>query len=211
MGVCLPQIFFYWAYYYFTYINIINKSFKVLYAFFIIHSIQAHYILSALIACGQWLLCWTHRTISCYLKYDLEKQQGHLAGILCKTQNLRAQFRLLSQYLQCNKIFQFSSVSQSCSTLCDSVDCSPPGFSVRGILQARILEWIPMPSSRRFSQPRDRTCVSYVSCLGRWVLYRQHHLGRPFIHFGAFFKISIILKMWPYQSEDDNLSGNWPV
>ena len=31
------------------------------------------------------------------------------------------------------------------------------------------------------------------------------------VHFGAFFKISIVLKMWPYQSEDDNLSGNWPA
>ena len=40
---------------------------------------------------------------------------------------------------------------QSCPTLCDSIDCSPPGSSVRGILQARILEWVAMPSSRRSS------------------------------------------------------------
>ena len=37
---------------------------------------------------------------------------------------------------------------QSCPTLCDSVDCSLPGFSVHGILQARTLEWVAMPSSR---------------------------------------------------------------
>ena len=37
---------------------------------------------------------------------------------------------------------------QSCPTLCDSVDCSPPGSSVHGILQARILEWVAMPSCR---------------------------------------------------------------
>ena len=37
---------------------------------------------------------------------------------------------------------------QSCLTLCDSMDCSPLGSSVRGILQARILEWVAMPSSR---------------------------------------------------------------
>ena len=37
---------------------------------------------------------------------------------------------------------------QSCPTLCESVDCSPPGSSVRGILQARILEWAAVPSSR---------------------------------------------------------------
>ena len=40
-----------------------------------------------------------------------------------------------------------------------------------GILQARILEWIAIPSSRGSSQPRDWTCVSYVSCIGRQVLY----------------------------------------
>ena len=38
--------------------------------------------------------------------------------------------------------------SQSCPTLCDPIDCSSPGFSVHGILQARILEWVAMPSSR---------------------------------------------------------------
>ena len=48
---------------------------------------------------------------------------------------------------------------------------SLPGSSVHGTLQARILEWVAMPSSRRSSQPRDGTCVSYVSCIGRWVLY----------------------------------------
>ena len=45
-------------------------------------------------------------------------------------------------------------VIQLCLTLRDSVDCSPPGSSVRGILQARILEWVAMPSSRGPSQPR---------------------------------------------------------
>ena len=45
------------------------------------------------------------------------------------------------------------------------------------ILQARILEWVATPSSRGSSQPRDGTCVSYVSCIGRQVLYHYHHLG----------------------------------
>ena len=57
-----------------------------------------------------------------------------------------------------------------CSTLCDSMDCSPPGSSVHGILQARILEWVAMPSARGSSQPRYRTHSSYVSCIGRQVL-----------------------------------------
>ena len=48
----------------------------------------------------------------------------------------------------------------------DSVDCSPPGFSVHGILQARTLQWIAMSSSGRSSQLRDQThvsCVSYIA------------------------------------------------
>ena len=53
-------------------------------------------------------------------------------------------------------------VTQWCLTLCDPMDCSPPGSSVHGILQARILEWIAMPSSRGSSQPKDRTQVSRI-------------------------------------------------
>ena len=49
-----------------------------------------------------------------------------------------------------------------CPALCDPMDCSPPGFSVMGILQARILEWVVMPSSRASSQSRDRTQFSHV-------------------------------------------------
>ena len=55
--------------------------------------------------------------------------------------------------------------------LCNPMDCSPPGSSDYGILQARILEWVAMPSSRGSSQPRDRTVISYVSYIVRWILY----------------------------------------
>ena len=66
---------------------------------------------------------------------------------------------------------------QSCLTLCNPMDCSPPGFSVHGISQARILERVAVPSSRGSSWPRNRTRVSFVSCIGRWVLYHWCHLG----------------------------------
>ena len=46
-------------------------------------------------------------------------------------------------------------VAQSCPTLCDLMDCSLPGSSVYGILQARIPQWVAMPFSRGSSQPRD--------------------------------------------------------
>ena len=54
-------------------------------------------------------------------------------------------------------------VAQSCLTLCDPMDCSLPGFSVHGILQAGILEWTAIPFSRGTSQPRDQTLVSCLA------------------------------------------------
>ena len=51
-------------------------------------------------------------------------------------------------------------VMQSCPALCDPMDCSLPGSSVHGIFQARILEWLAMPSSRGSSRPSDQTGVS---------------------------------------------------
>ena len=54
-------------------------------------------------------------------------------------------------------------VAQSCPTLCDPIDCSPPGSSVHGTLQARILEWVAMPSCRGFSRSRDGTPVSCIA------------------------------------------------
>ena len=53
-----------------------------------------------------------------------------------------------------------SSVAQSCPSLCDPMKCSPPGSSVYGIIQARILEWVAISSSRGSTWPRDWTCVS---------------------------------------------------
>ena len=52
---------------------------------------------------------------------------------------------------------------QSCPTFCDSMDCSPRGFSVRGILQARILEWVAISFSRGSSWSRDWTQVSCIA------------------------------------------------
>ena len=60
---------------------------------------------------------------------------------------------------------------QLCPTLRDPVGYSPPGSSVHGILQARVLEWVAMPSSRGSSRPRDWTRVSHVSCICRRALY----------------------------------------
>ena len=60
---------------------------------------------------------------------------------------------------------------QSCPTLCDPMDRSPPGSSVHRILQARILEWVAMPSSKGSSQPRNWTRISMSPAFSRWGLY----------------------------------------
>ena len=62
-------------------------------------------------------------------------------------------------------------VAQLCPTVSDPVDCSPPGSSVHGILQARILEWVAIPFSRGSSWPRDWTQVSCIAgtCFSIWV------------------------------------------
>ena len=53
--------------------------------------------------------------------------------------------------------------AQSCLTLCDPMDCSPPGSSVFGILQARMLEWVAIPFFWGSSRPKDWTWVSYIA------------------------------------------------
>ena len=59
-------------------------------------------------------------------------------------------------------------VTKWCSTLCDSMDCSPPGSSAHGIFQARILEWVAISFFRGSSQPRNQTCIRWTS---RSILY----------------------------------------
>ena len=65
---------------------------------------------------------------------------------------------------------KWGEVTQSCPTLCDPMDCSPPGSLVHGIFQAWILEWVAIPFSRGSSQPRDRTQVSHIvsRCFTIW-------------------------------------------
>ena len=78
---------------------------------------------------------------------------------------------------------------QSCLTLCDPMDCSPPGSSVHGILQARILEWVAIPSSRESSPLRDQTHVSGVSCTaGRF--FTLSHQGSSLLSISSVQSLS---------------------
>ena len=79
-----------------------------------------------------------------------------------------------------NVLWCWCSVAQSCSSLCDPMDCSSPGSSVHGVLQARIVEWVAIPFSRGSSWPRDQT---HVSCVGRQILYHGGpQEAPPYLH-----------------------------
>ena len=74
--------------------------------------------------------------------------------------------------------------AQLCPTLCDPMDCSPPGSSVHGILQTRILEWVAMPLSKESSWSRDQSHISCVSCIaGRFFTWqaKMHSFSFQFL------------------------------
>ena len=66
---------------------------------------------------------------------------------------------------------------QSCPTLCDPMNCSPPGSSVHEFFQAKILEWVSISFSKGSSWPRDQTCISYVIYIGRF--FTNAPSGKP--------------------------------
>ena len=69
----------------------------------------------------------------------------------------------MDKYCMTPLTWKWSEVAQSCLTLCDPLDCSLPGFSVHGIFQARVLEWVSVSFSRGSSPPRDWTWVSHIA------------------------------------------------
>ena len=82
------------------------------------------------------------------------RQQGHQESLLgaSSVNGQEPSVTLMSPCMRAKSL-------QSCLTLCDPMGCSPPGSSVHGILQARILEWVAVLSSRGSSQSRNRTRV----------------------------------------------------
>ena len=76
---------------------------------------------------------------------------------------------------------KWSEVAQSCPTLCNPMDCSLPGSSVPGILQAGILEWVAISFSRRSPQPRDWTWVSRIAGR-RFTIWATREVGKATWH-----------------------------
>ena len=79
------------------------------------------------------------------------------------------------------------------------MDCSLTGSSVHGTLQARLLEWVAIPSSRGSSWPRDWTWIFYVSCTGRRVLHHWCHRGSPYLIHLTFVLRAVEAIQPPYE------------
>ena len=90
-------------------------------------------------------------------------------------------------YLLCAKSLQL------CPTLCDPMVCSLPGSSVLGIFQARMLEWVAMPSSRGSSRSRSQTKVSNGSCIADRFFITEPP-GKPVYLLLLFFKNSLVVQ-----------------
>ena len=122
--------------------------------------------------CSSYSACGTRMCACLYT-------EANLAGILLYSRDLIHHWESLARAVLCL-------VAQSCPTLCDSRDCSLPGSSVHGILQARILEWVVMPSSRGSSQSSaHRTCFSggfYISDCAFCSFYRAFGWCCIFVH-----------------------------
>ena len=106
-------------------------------------------------------------------------------------------------------------VAQSCLTFCDTMDCSSPGSSVHGILQARILEWVAIPFHRGSSWPRDWTTISCVAGRFFTVLASFNQTRKVFRHyffmFFLFFLSSPLRTPITYRLGTLKFSHSWPT
>ena len=104
-------------------------------------------------------------------------------------------------------------VAHLCLTLCNPMDCNPPGSSVHEILQSRILEWVAICFSRGSFWPRDQTQVSHVA--GRfftiWVTLIKAKFNSFVQSFNKYLLSAhhrVILKIW-WWAEKDLVSATW--
>ena len=131
--------------------------------------------------------CTYHR-----LKFDVWKWTAQSLIILTKAAFKGYMIYSSANYLSSNFYWEFITqralylyylyihvkglVAQSCLIFCDLMDCSLPSSSAHGILQAKILEWVAVPSSRGSHQPRDWICVSCIA--GRFL--QSESSGKPY-------------------------------
>ena len=87
--------------------------------------------------------------------------------------------KIQMQWGNLNRVCVCAQSLQLCLILWDPIDCSSPDSSVHGILWARVLEWVAIPSSKGSSQPRYWIHISCISWIGRRILYPLNHLESP--------------------------------
>ena len=106
------------------------------------------------------------------------REQTHVSSLLhWRVDSFTTAPPVKSPTLSCHVLIEVKVwVAQSCLTLCNPMDCGPPSSSVHGILQARVLQWAAISSSRRTFWPRDQTWVSCIA--GRfftvWAIREAH-------------------------------------
>ena len=88
------------------------------------------------------------------LSFHLSRWDLRLSGLSSSLRNKETDLIVL-KFPFTSIVCKCVSITQSCPTLCNPLDCSPPGSSVHGVLQARILAWVAIPFSRGSSQPED--------------------------------------------------------
>ena len=97
------------------------------------------------------------------------------------------------------------------------MDCSPPGSSVHGIFQARILEWVTISFSRGYSRQRDRTCISCVSYvwIGMWILYcwaTWEAIFTPFISVQLLSRVQLFAIPWTTAHQASlSITNSWSL
>ena len=98
-------------------------------------------------------------------------------GIATKTRNTLINILNTSISIMYIYIYESVLVAQSCSTLCNLTDSSPPGSSVHGVIQARILKWVTIPFSKVSDFPNSGSNPGLFHC--RQILYSLSHHGSP--------------------------------
>ena len=106
-------------------------------------------------------------------------------------------------------IYVYVLVDPLCGTLHEPMDCNPPGFSVRGIFQARILEWAAISFSRGSSRPRDRTQVyGIVDKLFTHLSYQGCYQGSS-LSLSLSPSLSLFIYIYIYRHTHRGVSGEW--
>ena len=148
--------------------------------------VQLSFYITAIFVCGichtceisnlvfklWWVIIYRHNTWIFRLLREVMESATALRFLFSEMHLFSFLFWVLwTGFRGCSRLTGTCMHAQLCLTFFDPMDWNPPGSSVYGIFQARILEWVAIFYFRVSSQPRDWTHVSCVSCTGRWTLY----------------------------------------